>query len=162
LENFLLSGANRMRAFLKPLTIVSILLTAIICSPCNAQVNAAATDAMARRAHEAYTSAINSNNWNSLIAMLTDDVVFLCPNEPVIVGKTAVRAWSAAYLKDFRIHWEKSVSEFILAGQWAFERYAHKQNDKPKSGGAPVIDTGKGLIIYHHDSDGKWRVARDA
>jgi ketosteroid isomerase-like protein len=117
---------------------------------------------MARRAHEAYTSAINSNNWNSLIAMLTDDVVFLCPNEPVIVGKTAVRAWSAAYLKDFRIHWEKSVSEFILAGQWAFERYAHKQNDKPISGGAPVIDTGKGLIIYHHDSDGKWRVARDA
>jgi hypothetical protein len=25
-----------------------------------------------------------------------------------------------------------------------------------------VTDTGKGLIIYHHDSDAKWRVARDA
>jgi ketosteroid isomerase-like protein len=25
-----------------------------------------------------------------------------------------------------------------------------------------VTDTGKVLIIYRHDSDGKWRVARDA
>ena len=25
-----------------------------------------------------------------------------------------------------------------------------------------VEDTGWGLVIYHHDADGKWRVARDA
>jgi len=27
---------------------------------------------------------------------------------------------------------------------------------------AVVEDTGWGLVIYHHDADGKWRVARDA
>jgi ketosteroid isomerase-like protein len=122
----------------------------------------AAADATARQAHEAYTTAINSNNLDSLLAMFTEDVVFLSPNEPVLVGKAAVRAWSEAYLKGFTIHWDKTVSEFVVAGEWAFERYSYKQNDTPSRGGAAVTDVGKGLVIYHHDSDGKWRVARDA
>jgi ketosteroid isomerase-like protein len=96
------------------------------------------------------------------MAMFTDDVVFLSPNEPAVVGKPAVRAWCAAYLKAFKIHWDKTVSEFIVTGDWAFERYAYKQSDRATEGGALVTDTGKGLIIYHHDPDGKWRVARDA
>lgn len=124
--------------------------------------DSAAAEATARQAHEAYTAAINSNNLDSLLAMVTEDVVFLSPNEPVVVGKAAVRAWSDAYLKGFTIHWDKAVSEFFVAGDWAFERYSYKESDKPTGGRAPVVDTGKGLIIYHHDVDGKWRVARDA
>jgi len=31
----------------------------------------------------------------------------------------------------------------------------------PDCGGI-VEDTGWGLVIYHRDTDGKWRVARDA
>ena len=38
----------------------------------------------------------------------------------------------------------------------------YKKNDKPTDGGSAVIDTGKELIIYHHDAAGTWRVARDA
>jgi ketosteroid isomerase-like protein len=60
----------------------------------------------------------------SLVATFTDDVVFLSPNEPVVVGKAAVRAWCAEYLKSFTIHWDKAVSEFTVAGEWAFERQA--------------------------------------
>jgi ketosteroid isomerase-like protein len=122
----------------------------------------AAGDAVARGAHEAYTAAINSNNLEAVVAVCTDDVVFLSPNEPAVVGKAAVRAWSAAYLKAFKIHWDKTVRDFTVAGDWAFERYSYRQKDVPRAGGAPVTDTGKGLIVYHHDADARWRVARDA
>jgi ketosteroid isomerase-like protein len=124
--------------------------------------NSAGADATARQAHEAYTAAINSNNLDSLLAMCTEDVVFLSPNEPVVTGKAAVRAWSAAYLKAYTIHWDKTVSDFVVAGDWAFEVYAYKEHDTPSGGGAAVNDTGKGLLVYHHDADGRWRVARDA
>ena len=43
-----------------------------------------------------------------------------------------------------------------------FERYSYKSTDTPLAGGDVVEDTGWGLVIYHHDADGKWRVARDA
>ena len=133
-----------------------------VCGAPKAHADDSVVDTSAHHAHEAYTSAINSNNLESLVAMSTDDVVFLSPNEPVVIGKAAVRAWSAAYLKGYKIHWDKAVKEFTVAGDWAFERYAYKQNDKPRGDGAPVTDTGKGLIVYHRDADGKWRVARDA
>ena len=47
-------------------------------------------------------------------------------------------------------------------GDWAFERYNYKSTDTPRDGGAAMEDTGWGLVIYHRDADGKWRVARDA
>ena len=126
-----------------------------------AAVNAA-EDTTAHLAHEAYTTAINSNNLDSLTGMFTDDVVFLAAHAPPIVGKPAVRKWAQHYLEAFTTHWDKTSQEFEVAGQWAFERYSYKSTDTPKAGGAAFQDTGWGLVIYHHDADGKWRVARDA
>jgi ketosteroid isomerase-like protein len=94
--------------------------------------------------------------------MFTEDVVFLAAHAPPIVGKAAVRAWAEGYLQAFTTRWEKTSQEFVVAGEWAFERYSYKSTDTPKGGGAAIEDTGWGLVIYHHDSDGKWRVARDA
>jgi hypothetical protein len=84
---------SRMRVHLKLLTMLSIIAIAGIGPILEAHASPS-TDA--HQAHEAYTSAINSNNLQSLMAMFTDDIVFLSPNEPVVVGKTAVRAWCAA------------------------------------------------------------------
>jgi ketosteroid isomerase-like protein len=151
-----------MRICLKAWSMMPILAFAGVCGAPSVHANDSAAGTSARHAHEAYTSAINSNNLESLAAMLTDDVVFLSPNEPAVIGKAAVRAWSAEYLKAFRIHWDKTVKDFTVAGDWAFERHSYKQNDKPAGGGASVTDTGKGLIVYQRDSGGKWRVARDA
>lgn len=122
----------------------------------------AASDSTAHLAHEAYTTAINSNNLDSLSAMLTEDVVFLAPNETPIVGKAAVRPWVEGYFKAYKTHWDKAIEEFVVSGEWAFERYSYKSSDTPLAGGAAIAGTGWGLLVYHHDADGKWRVARDS
>lgn len=105
---------------------------------------------------------INSNNIDSLASMLTDDVVFLAANAPPVVGKAAVRGWADGYLKAFRTKWDKPVQEFVVSGDYAFERYAYKSTDTPVGGGKDVVDTGWGFVVYHRDADGVWRVARDA
>lgn len=122
----------------------------------------AADATSAKQAHEAYTKVINSNNAAAFMSMVTDDVVMLSPNEPAVTGKKAVRTWITAYYQAFTSHWDKRVVNFVEAGDWAFEVYTYKQTDKPKAGGKDVTDTGKGLIVYHREADGKWRVARDA
>lgn len=94
--------------------------------------------------------------------MLTEDVVFMAPNEKPYVGKAAVRPWLAGYLSAYRTHWDKPVQEFTVDGDWAFERYSYTSTDTPLSGGAEIVGTGWGFLVYHHDADGKWRVARDA
>ena len=39
------------------------------------------------------------------------------------------------------------MQEFVVNGDWAFERYAYKSTDTPVGGGAVVEDTGWGLVI---------------
>ena len=149
-----------MRTVLRSVALLA--LVAACTRPGSQPAAASASDPAARQAHEAYVTAINSNNLDSLLAMLTEDIVYLPPHEPVLVGKAAVRPWAQGYLNAFRIHWEKASLEFVVAGDWAFELYSYKSTDTPQGGGAALEDTGKGLVIYHHDADGTWRVARDA
>jgi ketosteroid isomerase-like protein len=144
-----------------------VVAMAAVCAACHSPAPASssttpADDPAAHRAHEAYVAAINSNNVDTLLGVLTDDVVFLAPQEPVMVGKAAVRPWLEAYVKAYKTHWDKKVEEFVVDGEWAFERYSYKSTDTPVGGGPVVSDTGWGLLIYHHDADGTWRVARDA
>ncbi|MES2304566.1 MAG: DUF4440 domain-containing protein [Gemmatimonadota bacterium] len=129
-----------------------------------AGTGAAAVDTIAikQQTHDAYINAINSNNIDSLGAMLAEDVVFMTGNLPPVVGKAAAMAWVGGYLKAYKTHWDKPSQEFKVAGDWAIERYNYKSVDTPIAGGTPMEDTGWGLILYHHDADGKWRVSRDA
>ena len=62
-------------------------------------VQASAADAklIEAAAHEGYVTAINSNDVETLMADLTDDIVYQAPNEPEIIGKAAVRKWVADY-----------------------------------------------------------------
>jgi len=124
--------------------------------------DSAARDSAAHKAHENYVRLINSNNVDSLMSIMTDDVVFLAADAKPIIGKAAVRAWADDYEKAFRTHWDKPVQEFTVSGDYAIERYNYTSTDKPVGGGKDVVDTGWGLVIYHRDADGVWRVARDA
>lgn len=124
--------------------------------------NSAASDSAAHKAHENYVRVINSNNLDSLMSMMTDDVIFLAADAKPIVGKAAVRAWAEDYEKAFHTHWDKPVQEFTVSGDNAIERYSYTSTDTPIAGGKPVVDTGWGLVIYHRDTDGVWRVSRDA
>lgn len=123
---------------------------------------AAEAAAIGEAAHKAYVDAINSNNADTLMGVLTDDVVYQAPHEPEIVGKAAVRAWVDGYFGATKAEWKKTTLDFIVAGDWAFERYAYESQDTPGGGGAATTDKGKGLNVYHRDADGVWRVARDA
>jgi len=66
------------------------------------------------------------------------------------------------YYNAFRTHWDKLVQEFVIAEDYASERYDYTSTDTPVADGTPVIDSGWGLVVYHRESDGVWRVARDA
>ena len=143
---------------------MALLIAAAACTGAGGAptTDAAAVDSTAHLAHAAYTTAINSNNLDSIMGMMTEDVVFLTAHAPPMVGKAAVRPWVDGYLQAFTTQWDKEALDFEVAGAWAFERYSYKSTDTPRAGGEPVKDTGWGLVVYHRDPDGNWRVARDA
>lgn len=143
--------------------ISTLLPILVLGTACHAPAGAPSDDyAGAHRAHEAYVEAINSNNVERMLGVMTDDVVFLAPSSPVLVGKDAIRPWLEGYVEWCQTYWDKPVRELVVSGDWAFERYDWASTDTPRDGSPVVRDTGWGLLIYHRDSDGVWRVARDA
>lgn len=140
----------------------AVLLTGCACSGDACHDGNESAGAIGHEAHARYVDAINTNDVDTIMGVMTDDVVFMPPHGPRMVGKDAIRPWVAGYVEAFDSRWIKTTLEFQLAGEWAFEQYSYESADTPKGGGETMRDTGKGLIIYHREDDGVWRVARDA
>lgn len=115
----------------------------------------------AHKAHDVYLAAINANDLDMFLDAVTDDIVFIAPNAPVMEGKDQVGPWVAGYFDAVETAWEKTSVEFVVAGDWAYERYTYTVVDTPKGGTESYTDTGNGMNIYHLGDDGVWRVARD-
>lgn len=127
----------------------------------------AATRAAVQQAHDAYVAAINANTVEQWVATLGDDVVYLVPNQPAIVGREAAAAWASRYLHEVTTRWTKTVQDMQVSGDWAIARYTYTASDSviirdPETeGGGTANDSGWGLVVYHRER-GQWRVARDA
>lgn len=109
-----------------------------------------------------YTAAFNTNRVDSLLTMLTDDVVLLPPGEAPVVGKARVQAWATAAFAAGTYQRELTEDEVIATGDWAIERYRWRSVRTAARGGATVADSGWGMLVLQHDGQGRWRVARDA
>jgi ketosteroid isomerase-like protein len=119
-------------------------------------------DTAAHAAHDAYINAINSNNVDNLLATVTDDVVYLPPNSPAIVGKGDVGPWVQGYFEAFHTKWVKTMVEFVVQGDLGYEWYTYQATDTSRDGGEVTTDSGNGINIYRRGDDGTWRVSRDA
>lgn len=116
----------------------------------------------AHMARDTYLAAINSNDLDAFLATVTDDIVFIAPNSPVMEGKSEVGPWVGGYFNAVETLWNKTSVEFVVAGNWAFERYTYTVVDTPHGGGESHTDSGNGINIYRLGGDGVWLVARDA
>lgn len=146
---------------------IGLMLAGALLAGCNVSTTTSVTPteaeiaAIGEKANNDFISAINSNDLETLMAAVTEDVVIQAPGMPAVVGKPAAREWVAGYLGAVQTQWEKTSQEFKVSGDWAFQRYTYKVTDTVKATGEVTTDTGKGLVIYHRDADGVWRVARD-
>ncbi|MEX0281609.1 MAG: nuclear transport factor 2 family protein [Arenibacterium sp.] len=122
---------------------------------------ASSAEDAARLAHDRYLAAINANDPVAFLATVTEDIVFIAPNAPAMVGKAEVEPWVRGYFDAMETTWEKTSLEFVVSGGWAFERYSYTSVESPRDGGGASIETGNGINIYRRGTDDVWRVARD-
>lgn len=112
-----------------------------------------------RRLVETWMTASLSGDLATILASMTDDVVFTVPGrEPF--GKEAFAA-AAAGMADMRLDGTNQIVELQMHGSWAFVRNKIDMTVTPR-GGAPIRRSGYTLTLLRKGSDGQWLVARDA
>ncbi|GLQ21955.1 YybH family protein [Algimonas porphyrae] len=112
--------------------------------------------------HRRYVEAINSNDVDHILALLSDDVVFQAPGEPELIGKDAIREWGNSFFEAFDAHWDKTELSFERSGDLAISRYIYSARYTGRDDNAVMEETGKGTCIYRRGEDGSWRLAIDS
>jgi uncharacterized protein (TIGR02246 family) len=95
----------------------------------------------------------------TVLDLMTDDVVFMTPGRPPF-GKQAFAAASES-TRTMKLAGEARIEECQVVGEWAYLRNYLKMTVTPE-GGAPLRRSGYTLTVLRKEADGKWRLARDA
>lgn len=113
-----------------------------------------------RAAIERWMRATAAGDLDTVLGLMTDDVVFMVPGKEPF-GKEAF-AQSSKAMSGVTFEGKSSPVEIKVLGDWAFVRNRIDLKVIPKAGGETKARSGYTLSIFARGSDGSWRLARDA
>jgi uncharacterized protein (TIGR02246 family) len=108
---------------------------------------------------EKWLAASKSGDLDTLLGLMTDDVIFMVPGRKPF-GKKEFAA-DAASMKDLKFEAAGTIEELQVLGDWAYLRSRLDISITPPHG-TSMRRSGYALTILRKQPDGHWRLARDA
>lgn len=112
-----------------------------------------------RQVIETWMRASREGDTQTVLSLMTEDVVFMVPGRPPF-GREAFQQASNA-MAGMRLEGTTDVVELQVQGDWAFSRN-HIDLVMTPPEGEPVRRSGYTLTLYRKEADGRWRLMRDA
>jgi len=103
------------------------------------------------------TDALKAGDTDRWIALFTEDIIFMPPNEAIAKGKDAIRQWVQPYFDQFDMDEAYSFDEIEVSGNWAFARVTGPFKFTPKAGGETIQQVSKSIWIFKRQADGSWK-----
>ena len=110
-----------------------------------------------------WMSATKNGDVDTVLGLMSDDVVFLVAGHPPMIGKAAYAAASKAPAGQDAPKFDgtSEIQEITVAGDWASMWAKLTVVVTPPGGAAPITRSGYTLSILRKKG-GKWLLARDA
>lgn len=112
-----------------------------------------------RQLAETWRSGWLTGDAELLLSLYAEEPVVMPQDQPVVVGKGAIRPLYEAVMKDYDFQSEGVVKEVVVSGDMGYFRSAYTLTATPKAGGTPVRVTGKSLFIVRRGPAGAWKIA---
>jgi uncharacterized protein (TIGR02246 family) len=110
-----------------------------------------------------HVEAVNSGDYEAVLAQETDDTWYLGPNAPPIIGKEALREAIRPLYQAYDFEISMTTEEVRVIGDWAFEWGRLSGVGVPKQDAEPYNDPdSKYFYLYQKQPDGKWKIAATA
>ena len=111
--------------------------------------------------HSAWIDAVNAGDLDRLLALTTDDVVFVNPGQPPFGRDGFSVTFSAAHQR-VRIRCSSELEEVVVVGEVAYTRSRDALLVAQRAGGSATELAGHRITVYRKQPDGRWLLARDA
>ncbi|MDE2365771.1 MAG: SgcJ/EcaC family oxidoreductase [Betaproteobacteria bacterium] len=112
-----------------------------------------------RQAVTTWLEASRSGDLETVLALMSDDVIFMVPGQEPF-GKEAFAAASKG-MDGVKLEGRTEIVELKILGDWAFIRN-HIDLTATLPDGKTVRRSGYTLTLFRKEADGQWRLARDA
>jgi len=106
-----------------------------------------------------WLAASKAGDLQTILSLMTNDVIFMVPGRRPF-GKEAFAAASQE-MQNVSMEGISDIQEIQVLGDWAYLRNYIEMVVTPPNG-APLRRSGYTLTILRKESDGRWRLARDA
>jgi uncharacterized protein (TIGR02246 family) len=131
-------------------------------SPAAADSGPAADRAAVERATTSFHQALRTNDLETFMSYVADDVIFMPPGEPLVRGRNGVRDWMTGFLAQYRTSSLTLADREVLVGSdWAMELGTYEWALQPATGGADVVDRGNYMQVWKRRGDQRWEFARE-
>ena len=144
---------------------LAALVTAIACSspaPDRPAAAPAGDRADIDSAANRLLAALRTDSPDSLLALMTEDVVIMPPNEPILRGKPAVRDWYGKFVGMMRTTGLTVANrELLIGGDYASEIATFEWGLVSREGGPAITDRGSYIQIWQRQPDGRWLFSRE-
>jgi uncharacterized protein (TIGR02246 family) len=107
-------------------------------------------------------SATFDGDVETVLGLMTEDVVFLVAGQPPMRGRGAFESGLRKMLATHRIKSSGEVQEVVVSGDLAYCWAQLAVSIVPKAGGDGVSRAGSALSILRKQANGAWLVVRDA
>ena len=110
-----------------------------------------------------WIAATKAGDLETVLNLMADDVVFLMPGRPPMVGKSAFAVAAGAQSDQERPQFDgtSEIQEIKVVGEWAFMWAKLSVMVSTPDGAASIARVGHTLSILNKQN-GKWVLARDA
>ncbi len=148
------------------LVVPSILVAAVLLSlgGCTStpQVNIAADEKAIRALEAEFAQAVAAKDLEKGLSFYAEDAAMLDQNEPIAVGKPAIRAsWTRMLaMPNLALTWAVDKVDVAKGGDLAYDygNYSMSYTDPSRK---KVSDRGKYATIWKKQADGNWKVVLD-
>ena len=110
-----------------------------------------------------WMAATKAGDIETVLSLMAEDVVFLLPGQPPMIGKSAFAAAAQAQSNHGPVQFDgtSEIQEITVLGEWAFMWAKLSVVVIPSGGGPSMTRAGHTLSILRKQN-GKWVLARDA
>jgi uncharacterized protein (TIGR02246 family) len=108
---------------------------------------------------QTWMTASKAGDFAAVLDLMTEDVIFMTPGRPPF-GKGEFAA-NGERMKDFTMEGHHDLQEIKILGEYAYIRN-YLEITLTKGGDVPRRMSGYTMGILRKESDGRWRLARDA
>lgn len=109
---------------------------------------------------QTWIAASVAGDLETILALMTEDVVFLLPGQPPLRGRAAFAACSQGN-SGLKISGTHAIQEIEIHGDFAWCWNQLRISITPENG-STIHRSGPVLTVFRREGDGKWRLHRDA